>query len=237
MACGSPETSRSGLRSNPAPLAHPQQPVHARRVARRLWARAGMYGQSKETATARALESQPVAPNLTNLALGVRKAAPARRSIPVPQLNLDPMGKFREPDPRDKSSQLLNCLDRRDLLREYVKNVPRAPSFYDVALHGSPRSVTIELWYDDQVAQASPQTLANYIRSQPSYTGTPVRMLSCHTGAPSGDFAQKLANILHVPVAAPSDKLWVSEFGHMFIGPEAGTNTGKWLLYSPDDVE
>ncbi len=46
-------------------------------------------------------------------------------------------------------------------------------------------------------------------------------------------FAQNLANKLGRKVVAPSDTVWIHPSGKMTIGPNAWSDTGKWISYYP----
>jgi hypothetical protein len=79
------------------------------------------------------------------------------------------------------------------------------------------------------------------IRARPDYQeGTPVRLLSCNTGADvDNDFALQLARQLGAPVMAPEGYLYARADGRMGVAPTATDPTpvtrmtGGFSRYSP----
>ena len=67
-------------------------------------------------------------------------------------------------------------------------------------------------------------------------SGFPIRLISCKTGKNVDGFAQNLANKLGRKVIAPSDTVWIHPSGKMTIGPNARSNTGKWVSFGPKKV-
>jgi hypothetical protein len=80
--------------------------------------------------------------------------------------------------------------------------------------------------------------LLKYLRMSPfsfsEFTGQPIRLLSCGTGALPNGLAQNLANKLGVTVIAPNDIIWAFPNGRLTIGPAPLTNTGSFLPFSPE---
>jgi hypothetical protein len=126
----------------------------------------------------------------------------------------------------------INAFAEWDRLRTYVQNVKPLPGVYDVAMHGNPRSVAIEL-LDGRSLVAGHRTLARFIASRADYLGEVVRLLSCQTGGLPDGLAQNLANKLGVEVLAPSDRLWIFGNGDMTIGRDALDDTGHWIRFRP----
>ncbi|TFV29850.1 hypothetical protein E4K10_45665 [Streptomyces sp. T1317-0309] len=83
------------------------------------------------------------------------------------------------------------------------------------------------------------RVFAQILKNDPNYTGGPIRLCSCQTGAPTGSFAQDLANKLGVEVMAPNGYLWVYTTGRMTVGKpgallESRVYTGgRWLTFQP----
>jgi len=110
----------------------------------------------------------------------------------------------------------------------------------DVAIHGSPQSVLIR-----DGLSVNHRVLAKAIQNNPQFTGQPIRLLSCNTGACPTGFAQNLANKLNVPVSAPNKFIFGIEqngrFGHgIFGGRNVGGNIfpdfndpGKFIDFTP----
>jgi hypothetical protein len=87
----------------------------------------------------------------------------------------------------------------------------------DVSAHGDAYSID----HLDQSINA--KQAADIIRRHPEFTGQPIRLLSCNTGAKADGVAQQLANELGVRVLAPNDYLWAHTDGQFTIGP------GEWV--------
>ncbi len=80
--------------------------------------------------------------------------------------------------------------------------------------------------FDDAGNLLSPGEAASVIRSTPSWGGQDIRLLSCSTGCPSGNFAQGLADELGVAVRAPTVDFYVNSRGVPVLDPG-----GTWITY------
>ena len=120
-------------------------------------------------------------------------------------------------------------------LKEVSKKVAKEPGFTDVAVHGSPNSVSIIVKKGDTDADIpiTHRDLARFLKVDSGYQGGKIRRLSCKTGSEAGSFAQNLANKMGVVVRAPSDTLFIYPNGKMVIGPDLRHNTGRWIDYYP----
>ena len=58
------------------------------------------------------------------------------------------------------------------------------------------------------------------------YYGQPIRLLACETGKGRNCFAQKLANLMRVPVEAPTEIIRARSSGDFEIGTEKGNKSG-----------
>lgn len=118
-----------------------------------------------------------------------------------------------------------------------AKRVDKEPGFTDVAIHGSENAVTVfrknPQGGDDIPILLDQRRLAKFLKHDKGYAGGKIRLLSCRTGNENGTFAQNLANKMGVVVRAPSDTLYIFPGGKMVIGPNAFTNTGRWIDYYP----
>ena len=94
----------------------------------------------------------------------------------------------------------------------------------------------------------SPKELAYRIMDSGKYTGGPIRLLACSSGAVENGAAQQLADLLHVPVLAPMDTLFTSQDGYMAVASDdikarqmmrklheqnIKSNMEGWKLYEP----
>ena len=117
-----------------------------------------------------------------------------------------------------------------DPLAENIKAVKPLKTFFDVAMHGSPTAVG----YGTLETNMSPRLLASVIRHMDGWNGQKIRLLSCSTGKQIGEgycFAEELANALGVTVKAPSDTLYISKHGVIYIGE---LRDGKFIDYHPN---
>ncbi|WP_217616536.1 hypothetical protein [Cellulomonas sp. GbtcB1] len=132
----------------------------------------------------------------------------------------------------DASAADLNRFPRSEAIRNYSTNIPPKPGWYDVGMHGSPERVFLE-HTDGSTLAIDHRTLADLIRRQPDYDGSPIRLLSCSTGRDADGIAQRLADALGTQVEAPSDTLWIWSNGATGIGPTQRNLTGEWRIFDP----
>ena len=117
----------------------------------------------------------------------------------------------------------------------YAANVKPLPSTIDVFVHGEVD------WFirplpSDPINRVNHRVLAAYILK----AGVPlerVRLIACTSGKHPKGVAQHLANKLHVPVIAPTDKVHISPTGELTVGPRPGADTGTWITYTPQPSE
>ena len=117
-----------------------------------------------------------------------------------------------------------------DPLAVNIKAVKPLKTFFDVAMHGSSTAVG----YGTLETNMSPRLLASVIRHMDGWNGQKIRLLSCSTGKQIGEeycFAEELANALGVTVKAPSDTLYISKHGVIYIGE---LREGKFIDYHPN---
>ncbi|MFE3188711.1 hypothetical protein ACFXHA_06850 [Nocardia sp. NPDC059240] len=82
--------------------------------------------------------------------------------------------------------------------------------------------------------ELDPHQVAEAIRNNPNYVdGTPIRLLSCHSGNDIG-WAQHIANELCVPVRAPSDLVGVRAVPD---SPAAIHDTAEWRTFHPAEAD
>lgn len=114
-----------------------------------------------------------------------------------------------------------------DPLAVNIKAVKPLKTFFDVAMHGSSTAVG----YGTLETNMSPRLLASVIRHMDGWNGQKIRLLSCSTGKQIGEeycFAEELANALGLTVKAPSDTLYISKHGVIYIGE---LRDGKFIGY------
>ena len=95
-------------------------------------------------------------------------------------------------------------------LKEAAKRVKKENGFKDVAVHGSPDSISVIVSENgkDKDIVLDYRRLAKFLKSDKGYGGGNIRLLSYKTGSKTGTFAQNPANKMGVTVRAPSDTLY-----------------------------
>lgn len=115
-----------------------------------------------------------------------------------------------------------------DTYGKLAGNIPKKEGYYDIVMHGTPK--TVEFFGE----RTDVKTIAEILRKREDYTGTPVRLLSCSTGKGKDCFAQRLANELKVDVEAPDDIIWARSDRKYTIGPTKYRNTGEMITFHPE---
>ncbi|WP_146108208.1 hypothetical protein V5P93_005735 [Actinokineospora auranticolor] len=113
--------------------------------------------------------------------------------------------------------------------------VPGIPGRFLVDIHGSPDAARIG------DTALTPRELADLIRANPDYGGSPVTLLGCGTGTTRDGFAARLAVELGVRVTAPDGDAWAAHDGNLFAAtrardPDAPLTwppDGSWNTFSP----
>lgn len=115
-----------------------------------------------------------------------------------------------------------------DTFGKMASNLPKKDGYYDVIMHGAPKTVQIFGERTDA------KTVAEILRNRKDYKGEPIRLLSCSTGKGEDCFAQRLANELQVPIEAPNDIIWARSDKTYTIGPTKYRNTGEMITFYPE---
>ena len=114
--------------------------------------------------------------------------------------------------------------------------------YFSVAGHGN-GSIITNLDRNNRIVY-SPEELAEVIRLHPQWTGQPVILGACNTGAGFDynskiPFAQRLANSLGVSVTAPNNLVWYDMNGMLGVGnrppllPFLDSTFGDWKIFKP----
>jgi RHS repeat-associated protein len=109
------------------------------------------------------------------------------------------------------------------------------PGVYAVGSHGDRLHI-----YNQNARQLSPLELAEMIKKDEKFKGKKVVLLfGCETGRDSLSFAQQLAEILQMPVVAPSAYVFYPQKGRIYLGEKNQDNryvqgtTGEWVTFCP----
>ncbi|MFD3428759.1 toxin glutamine deamidase domain-containing protein [Nocardia fluminea] len=118
----------------------------------------------------------------------------------------------------------------------------RLDGYHDVVVHGNDRGFFMPgsrnaAGVDFPVGEVHPTHLAEAIRNKPSYSGQPIRLISCHSGRVRDGLhdvpaAQQLANALGGPVMAPTDEVGIYPNRGEGQQPEV-QNGGYWRVFLP----
>lgn len=119
----------------------------------------------------------------------------------------------------------------KDAYGEIAQRIPPKDGYYDVIMHGAPK--TVEFFGE----RTDAKTIAEIIKNRKDYSGGAIRLLSCSTGMGEDCFAQRLADELGVLVEAPNDIIWAFPNGKYTIGKSPLSNTGKMLKFNPRKKE
>ncbi|OHT81187.1 alpha/beta hydrolase [Mycobacteroides saopaulense] len=130
-------------------------------------------------------------------------------------------------------------------MRSAAGNVPKFPGEFTVDVHGDQHGVSVRDGAGNE-HRMSAREFAEIVRSNTGWDGhSPIRLLSCDTGAGSHPFAAELARELGVAVTAPDKPVWTFPDGRQPIvtGFDRGINDGQvprippdggWHRFSPD---
>lgn len=113
----------------------------------------------------------------------------------------------------------------------YAAGAPGLPGFFDVIVHGDGDATLFGRSPDGPAL--TPAQLVAEIRSNPLYTGGPVRLIACHAGKPGGTSAQEVADRLGQPVLASTSTAWATSHGHLFSGASDANPNGRWVTFYP----
>lgn len=123
-------------------------------------------------------------------------------------------------------------------MRQSAHRVPDYPGEFVADLHGAPNRV--ELTESGDTCYLSAQEFAEVLRKT-GWSGQPVRLFSCNTGADPDGFAQQLARELGVPVTAPNAPVWAPSgwVGEGYLDDSSGfpvfrkISSGNWRTFTP----
>lgn len=97
--------------------------------------------------------------------------------------------------------------------------------YIDLICHGTADAVG--LWRNGTMDYFDHWMLALMIQSQPGFRNRPIRLLSCKTGQWDDGIAQKLADLIRVPVLAPTGSIRAEGEQIVFV------DDGAWRLFTP----
>ncbi|WP_248842656.1 DUF637 domain-containing protein, partial [Pseudomonas syringae group genomosp. 3] len=127
---------------------------------------------------------------------------------------------------------------------QFFKNVSKrsdidSNGYFDLIAHGSTQK--IEVVTPGGTIMADQRVVSRLIENNPAYSGQPIRLLSCDTGACDAEFAQSLANKMGVSVKAPTNLVWAYGDGRMVVAPRSPSNPnfpdlsnqGEFKIFNP----
>ena len=112
-------------------------------------------------------------------------------------------------------------MSNRDQFYLNLENVEPVDGYQDVACHADPYSFAAQDPVTEEVLLDLPaRELAFRIIDSGKYTGGPIRLLACNSGAMEDGVAQQLADILKVPVLAPTNTVFTSADGYVAVAAD-----------------
>jgi len=102
------------------------------------------------------------------------------------------------------------------------------PGVFDVFCHGHPDGFLLKI--GGKWVKVGPKTLVEAMRRS-GYSGGPVRLICCDTGANVEGAAQQVADLIGDSVEAPTGKVWALDNGGTFVGKATKVN-GHWQIHS-----
>lgn len=130
-----------------------------------------------------------------------------------------------------------------DTLYKNLQKVKPIKGFEDFSVHGA-GNVVQYITTNGVETNYSPEEFADIIRNDPSYRGGNIRLLSCGVGSGMTGFAQRFADAIGATVLAPTEDLWIDDFGGLFVSNndilaemwyngDKVKETGKWKKFFP----
>lgn len=140
-------------------------------------------------------------------------------------------------------------LNKSTQLYRNTKKVKPIPGYVDVGIH----SDGLSFWYTNadegdraKWTRVNAHELAEFIRSDPSWDGSPIRLLACRSGESPDGAAQMLANNLGVEIIAPTTDVCIDGKGNVALTNDLDKadsiidgdlpDDGKWVSYKPKDT-
>lgn len=118
----------------------------------------------------------------------------------------------------EKSSYRLRFMSNRDQFYRNLERVDLLPGYQDIACHADAYGFDAHDPETGELYQEiSPKELAYRIMDSGKYNGGPIRLLACSAGALPDGAAQQLADLLKVPVLAPTNTLFTSQDGYVAV--------------------
>ncbi len=131
--------------------------------------------------------------------------------------------------------QMAQLVGQGDKLAEAAKWVKPEAGYFDVVVHGSPDSFLV--LHNGKWVELNQRSMKTFLKTQGYKEGTPIRLISCESGAASDGIAKNLANKMGVEVKAPTETVWIHPDGNLTIGATPTAKTGKWETFKPGKVE
>lgn len=126
-------------------------------------------------------------------------------------------------------------VNKSEQLYKNLQKVKPIEGYEDVAIHGEPGESMVV--YDTTSGITTKYTageFAEIIKVDPEYHGGNIRLLSCGAGSEESQFAKGLATAMNKEILAPTETLWVSDNGELFI-----TDSDKLaeMWYNDGDID
>ena len=103
-------------------------------------------------------------------------------------------------------------INPNDDFYKYADRIAPQQGFCDIICHGDPFHFLIR-GMDGEKWEYSAKDAAEMIKNSSEFKGEPIRLIACQTGAEKDGLAQRLADLLLVPVKAPTESVYVNAIG------------------------
>ncbi|MFG3165088.1 RHS repeat-associated core domain-containing protein [Streptomyces sp. NPDC048232] len=102
--------------------------------------------------------------------------------------------------------------------------------YYDVIIHGAKDNFAFTSRSTERVSH---RDVANLVRNDPGWDGSPIRLIACNTGSCGATSGQNPSNALGVDVLAPTEIVWARMNGVLRVSAKPYGKTGEWKLLRP----
>ncbi|MBZ6205818.1 RHS repeat protein [Streptomyces olivaceus] len=102
--------------------------------------------------------------------------------------------------------------------------------YYDVIIHGAKDNFAFTSRSTERVSH---RDVANLVRNDPGWDGSPIRLIACNAGSCGATSGQNLSNALGVDVLAPTEIVWARMNGVLRVSAKPYGKTGEWKLLRP----
>lgn len=115
---------------------------------------------------------------------------------------------------------------------EYAAKAKPVDGYVDVIIHASSDG-KMQIYANGAWVDINSKNFEKIMKNR-GLEGKNIRLVSCGAGAVDSGIANSVADRLNVNVLAPTDTVWAYPDGTLTVGPTADSNTGEWVVVSPN---